>query len=167
MARSLIGATGGRLWAKTMRRGRVRLQPQAMLSWTPKDYERDRRTELHIAAGQGDADLVQRLIEAGADVNAQDRFGFTPLHLAAQERRHGAVALLLEAGAKPDLRNKHGNTPLVTAVFNSRGEGDSIAALRAAGADPHAENNSGVSPLSLARTIGNYDVAQFFADLPE
>jgi hypothetical protein len=27
-------------------------------------------------------------------------------------------------------------------------------------------NHHGVSPLSLARTIANYDVAQFFADLP-
>jgi hypothetical protein len=36
----------------------------------------------------------------------------------------------------------------------------------AAGADPAACNNHGVSPLALARTIANYNVARFFADVP-
>lgn len=44
-------------------------------------------------------------------------------------------------------------------------EGEMIALLRRAGADPLRENHHGVSPLSLARDIGNYDVAQFFSDL--
>jgi hypothetical protein len=42
-----------------------------------------------------------------------------------------------------------------------------IAILREAGADPSIPNGSGVSPVSLARTIGNYDVAVFFEDLPD
>jgi hypothetical protein len=41
-----------------------------------------------------------------------------------------------------------------------------IESLRRAAADPYAANSSGVTPLSLARTIANYNVAQFFADLP-
>jgi hypothetical protein len=41
-----------------------------------------------------------------------------------------------------------------------------IVFLRQAGADPIRQNHHGVSPLSLARKIGNYDVAQFFSDLP-
>jgi ankyrin repeat protein len=40
-----------------------------------------------------------------------------------------------------------------------------IHLLRQHGADPLRTNHYGVSPLSLARTIGNYDVSQFFADL--
>jgi len=44
--------------------------------------------------------------------------------------------------------------------------GGLIALLRSHGADPHAENKHGVSPVSLARTIANYDIAQFFKDLP-
>jgi hypothetical protein len=46
------------------------------------------------------------------------------------------------------------------------GDGSLILALRAAGANPTALNQDGGSPLSLARTIANYDVAQFLADCP-
>ena len=35
------------------------------------------------------------------------------------------------------------------------------------GADPRVKNKHGVSPVKLARTIANYDVRQFFTDLPE
>jgi ankyrin repeat protein len=56
---------------------------------------------------------------------------------------------------------------LFVAVFNSRGRGDLIALLREHGADPTAPNHSGQTPLGLARLIDNFDVAQFFADLPE
>ena len=38
--------------------------------------------------------------------------------------------------------------------------------LRDSGADPLHKNNHGVSPLILARTIANYDVRQFFTDIP-
>ena len=41
-----------------------------------------------------------------------------------------------------------------------------IRLLREAGADPFTENRHGVSPVSLARSIENHDVAQFFSDLP-
>jgi uncharacterized protein len=74
---------------------------------------------------------------------------------------------LLDAGALVDPRDSYGNTPLFRAVFNSSGNGDVIKLLRGAGADPYAKNASGISPLKLARTISNYDVRQFFCDLPE
>jgi hypothetical protein len=64
------------------------------------------------------------------------------------------------------LTDTLGNGVLFRAVFASRGNGEIIRMLRAAGADACARNSSGVSPLSLARTIANYNVAQFFADLP-
>jgi ankyrin repeat protein len=73
---------------------------------------------------------------------------------------------LLDAGAPVNARDANGNTPLSDAVFRSRGRGDVIKLLRDRGADPTLKNNHGVSPLSLAHTIANYDVRQFFADLP-
>jgi ankyrin repeat protein len=53
------------------------------------------------------------------------------------------------------------------AVFNSRGRGDLIELLRANGADPRVANSSGQTPVGLARLIGNFDVAQFFADVAD
>ena len=37
-------------------------------------------TPLHEAAESGNVAELTRLIEAGADVNAQNKFGMTPLH---------------------------------------------------------------------------------------
>jgi ankyrin repeat protein len=91
--------------------------------------------------------------------------GFTPLHFAAQEHAARVAEVLLEEGAEVDAPNVYGNTPLFVAVFNSRGRGTLIELLRAHGADPHHVNDAGQTPVGLARLIGNYDVARFFADL--
>jgi uncharacterized protein len=127
--------------------------------------DRYKRAPLHYAAAENDAALVRQLIAQGAEVDAQDRDGFTPLHFAAQQYAVAAAKLLLDAGGRVDIPNMYGNTPLWTATFNSRGQGDMIRLLRASGADPLRQNNYGHSPLTLARTIGNYDVEQYFADL--
>jgi uncharacterized protein len=125
------------------------------------------RTPLHYAALDGDSELISQLLVSGLIVDAPDDNGWTPLHFAAQSNAADAIAILLKAGAAVDKRDGNGNTPLVTAVFNSRGKGEIINLLRAHGADPYAKNNHGGSALSLARTIANFDVRQFFQDLPE
>ena len=138
----------------------------------PKRKERpgvDRlgRTELHFAANEDEFEKARALITAGARVDLPDDNGWTPLHFAAQSKSVRIAEALLAAGAPVDPQDSHGNTPLSTAVFNSRGSGELIALLRRHGADPTRENFHGVSPISLARNIGNYDIAQFFTDLPE
>lgn len=125
------------------------------------------RSPLHYAAQERDVSLVKKLILEGCDPNLADQNGWTPLHFAAQENNVAFASLLVDSGALVDARDSHGNTPLFRAVFNSRGSGEVIQLLRKHGADPYAKNNHGVTPLGLARTIGNYDVAQFFRDLPE
>lgn len=117
------------------------------------------------ALGNEPLDVAARLT-AGDDPSLGDRLGFTALHLAAQEGAVEAARLLLDLGADVDPVNQYGNTPLFVAVFNSRGRGEMIALLRERGADPYKANDAGQSPVVLARLIGNYDVARFFADLP-
>jgi ankyrin repeat protein len=126
----------------------------------------EHRTPLHYAALQNDRSRLDALIRDGADANAKDRLGFTPLHLAAQEWAVDAAKFLLDHGAQVDSVNIYGNTPLFTAVFNSKGRGEMIDLLRRYGADPANVNASGQTPVGLARLIGNYDVARFFADTP-
>ena len=127
--------------------------------------DREGRSELHYAALEGRTDQARQLLAAGADVTLADRNGLTPLHFAAQQHHVEIAQTLLDAGALVDATDKHGNTPLCKAVFASEGRGDLIALLREAGADPRLANKHGTSPLQLAERIGNYNVAQHFADL--
>ena len=61
-----------------------------------------------------------------------------------------------------DVQDEHGNTPLFRAVFNSQGRGEVVVQLLKSEADRNLQNKHGVSPLGLAESIGNYDVASFF-----
>jgi ankyrin repeat protein len=128
----------------------------------PPSVDRGGRSELHHAVIDGNLERVQELVEQGISINLADRDGWTPLHFAAQNNDAETARFLLDSGAAVDPRDRYGNTPLFTAVFNSRGRGELIELLRQRGADVGAENTSGVSPVSLARSIANYDVARFF-----
>lgn len=79
------------------------------------DMQAGRRyTALHLAAWRSDgeaATVVEVLLRAGADVNAESEDGSTPLHHAMQSNGEGVVALLLQAGADDRARDRHGDTP--------------------------------------------------------
>ena len=62
-----------------------------------RDY--DGRTALLLAAGQGNARLVELLIDRGALVNVDDRYGDTPLSAAKRGQHHEIARLLKERGA--------------------------------------------------------------------
>jgi ankyrin repeat protein len=68
------------------------------------------------------ADLVERWIGRGADVNARDAvYGRTPLHTAASSELAGAetLRLLLERGADPNVETTEGERPLDWAVYSA------------------------------------------------
>ncbi len=63
-------------------------------------------------------DIAALLIEYGVEVNACDKWGFTPLHEAAQKGRTQICSLLLNHGADAAIRNQEGHTPLDVAVVS-------------------------------------------------
>lgn len=75
---------------------------------------------------------IRVLLDAGADIHAQDKNGATALHRAVRTRCAAAVACLLKAGADPTGRNKSGSTPFHLAVQGT-GRGGSGADLAIAG----------------------------------
>ena len=73
------------------------------------------RTPLHVAKT---TEQVQMLLDAGADVNAQDIQGKAPLHFQAawamaspSEESVAIVQMLLDAGADPWLKTNRGKVP--------------------------------------------------------
>ncbi|KAL7936852.1 ankyrin repeat-containing domain protein [Trichoderma chlorosporum] len=61
-----------------------------------------RYTPLHYAAVRGDADTVQMLVNAGANINASYH-QYTPVNLAIQYGKHLALEVLLKAGANINI----------------------------------------------------------------
>jgi ankyrin repeat protein len=85
-------------------------------------------TPLHCAVGgfqhappERWREVAERLLEAGADVNAGSAENgdpnWTPLHHAAWRNHIAAVSWLLEHGADRTRVNKYGSTPLETARY--------------------------------------------------
>lgn len=96
----------------------------------------DGTTALHLAAEREDAPLVQKLIAAGANVTAQNRYGVAPLSVAASTGNAAIVTALLTAGADPNTTAGQGETALMAAART--GNVDAIKALLARGAAVNA-----------------------------
>ncbi len=82
---------------------------------------------LHLAAAALRSLAVERLIEAGADPNAENRRGATALHYACDARpragmlrnpstQRSVIELLLDGGANIEHKDKSGAAPLHRAV---------------------------------------------------
>ena len=85
---------------------------------------------LRDAARNGHDACVRAFIDAGADLNAVDEYGFTPLHWVAWTDHDAVVLGLLAAGADPNVVTKCGRTPLQLAVENGREGCANIVAVR-------------------------------------
>lgn len=93
----------------------------------------DQATTLLWATHWDNLDIMDLLIEAGADVDAADDHGVTTLARAAENASLAAVQRLLAAGATATVGQSSGLTPLMTA--SRTGNPDVVHALIRAGAD--------------------------------
>jgi len=113
------------------------------------------RTPLMHAAFKGKGKIVSWLVANGANINHQDRNGWSALHFAVQGKNLEVSEYLLQHGASVDLRDAYGNTALWRAAFDARGSYGLVRLLLAHKADPHAKNNSHRSALDFAVQSGN------------
>ena len=94
----------------------------------------DGLTALHQVAIDGDRELAQLLIYAGANLKATTRLGgYTPLLLAAKNGDAAMMATLLKGGADPNTATTNGTSPLMFAAAS--GQVDAVKALLDKGAD--------------------------------
>jgi len=81
----------------------------------------DGSTPLHCACWKGHDSVVAVLLEAGADVNAEnsnEHWGTTPLHAAAHANQKKIAELLIAHGANINARNLNNRTPLDETSFH-------------------------------------------------
>ena len=124
--------------------------------------EADGMTALHWAVHRDDTATAKQLVEAGAIVNAANRYGITPLSLACQNGNDEIVHLLLEKGADPHTTLKGGETALMTAARTGRP--DCVKALLASGAKVDAKETNGQTAIMWAAAEGHAGVIELLID---
>lgn len=119
-------------------------------------------TALHHAVDKGDFDLVETLVEKGADFNVQNEEGDTTLHLAfllTEENEKVEIAeFLINKGADLNLQSIFGHTALhLAAMF---WETELAKLLIKKGADTTLKNKKSKTPLQIAIHEECYEIAE-------
>ncbi len=116
--------------------------------------------ELFVAIRNGDHASTQRLLRAGADVNAADSDGTTALMHAVIESDVNMMRLLVENGADVNAKNSLDSTALLYAATNLA----KTELLLDRGADVKVKNTRGATPMSVAvTTFGSSPVLKLLA----
>lgn len=83
---------------------------------------RNGRRALNYAALNNQAEAIKVLLEAGANIQSQNRSRFTPLHHAAEAGAIDAIKVLLAHGADKRAKMYMGGTPQQIAEFKGHRE---------------------------------------------
>jgi len=116
---------------------------------------------LHLAAGRGHKEVVEFLLEHGADVNARSPLHQTALYVAARQGHKEVVELLLEHGADvnaKDARNRTNRTALHYAA--EKGHKKIVGLLLAHGADVNAGANYNRTAAEFAMGEGHTEIVE-------
>jgi ankyrin repeat protein len=90
---------------------------------------------LVLAAADGDVELIQRILDNGADPNELDYAGESAFMAAAESGQYEAMLVLYEAGGDPSKLTGHGDSVL-TLVANGTGDVEVAQWLLDHGVDP-------------------------------
>lgn len=110
-------------------------------------------TPLMEAAFIGDAEKIRELADAGADLDAQDVFGWTAIRYAVRNAKFDAAQMLLDKGANTNIASKTGRTPLMSAASNGLAEMCELL-VEQGDADVMAHDDRGMTAFDMAMRSG-------------
>lgn len=113
------GSTALHFCARTLERLPIKIHAATVLINKGADIhalDTCSNTPLHVAAENGQVEIMMLLISKGANVEACNRFQETPLHRAAKTGQLEAVKILLNAKADVNALNEDHTTPLYEAA---------------------------------------------------
>lgn len=119
-------------------------------------------TALHTACQQGRTEMCLKLIQKGADINAQTPRGWTPLIRAINDKHPSTAKALIDAGCNVSLRTEDGNSALFFALLNQ-----DIATLRLLfdkGIDYQPNHPMDSKLLTNCLALKNVEAAKLFVD---
>jgi len=116
----------------------------------------DGDTALHRASGWGNTETIRILLDAGADLNAEedDKYGlkYTAVHNAARRGRTETLKLLIKAGASINIREQQVRHSLLVSACEER-HFETIQYLLSIGANPNQHSQTlGGEPLRIPLT---------------
>nr|XP_042905260.1 uncharacterized protein LOC107454385 [Parasteatoda tepidariorum] len=117
-------------------------------------------TLLHYAAVNNDVDIVEYLVDNGANIHAEQfATGMKPMHIASEYGCEKVVDYFLLKGAGVDTTNKFCNTSLHLAA--SEGKLETVEVLLKHKANIHAADEDGNQAIHLSSKYGHRDVLNF------
>jgi ankyrin repeat protein len=123
----------------------------------PNIAEPDGTTPLHWAVRNNDVALVERLIRAGADVKATNRYGIAAIALACESGGAAILEKLIAAGVSANATGPYGETALHTCAHSGKVEAAKVLIAHGASLDA-GDNWRGQTPLMWAAAEGHPDM---------
>lgn len=117
-----------------------------------RDDDRFRSLPIHYVANTGNVEILELLLEAGAEIDAGDSDNSTALGAAAMSGNDEIVALLIERGADVNIRDRKADCPLSFATYGR--DSTVVQLLLDAGADLYFRNPNGETLLHVASQRG-------------